>query len=144
MATVGNILSDKGDQVMTIQSTTTVIDAAKKMNEHGIGALVVEDDGKVVGIFTERDVMRRVVVHGLSPDVVCVGEVMTDEVICARPTMDLEEARGICMKRRVRHLPVIDDAGKLHGLISIGDLNAWDLSGHKRTIHYLHEYLYGT
>ncbi|QQE13697.1 CBS domain-containing protein [Planctomycetota bacterium] len=144
MATVGNILADKGDTVMTIASSTTILDAAKKMNEHGIGALVVEDDTKVVGIFTERDVLRRVVAMGVQPDVACVSEVMTDEVICARPEMDLEEARGICMKRRVRHLPVLDEAGKLHGLISIGDLNAWDLSGHKRTIHYLHEYLYGT
>ena len=144
MATVKNILSDKGGQVVTITSKTTVIDAAHKMNEHGIGALVVVDDGRVRGMFTERDVLRRVVVKKLDPNTVCVGEVMTDEVICSKPEMDLEEARGVCMKRRVRHLPVVDDVGKLLGLISIGDLNAWDLTGHKRTIHYLKEYLYGT
>ncbi|QDU35603.1 Inosine-5'-monophosphate dehydrogenase [Poriferisphaera corsica] len=144
MATVGHILADKGGEVMKVSSQTTVMEASVKMNDKAIGALVVEEGDKVVGIFTERDVLRRVVVKGVKAEDVSVGDVMTGEVICCKPDMDLEEARGICMKRRVRHLPVIDDEGRLHGLISIGDLNAWDLTGHKRTIHYLHEYLYGT
>ena len=144
MATVKHVLMDKGNEVVTVESGMLVIDAARIMNDAQIGAVVVVEEGQVVGMFSERDVLRRVVAKHVDPIDVTVGEVMTGEVICCRMEMDLEEVRGICMNRRIRHLPVVDDDDGLVGLVSIGDLNAWDLSGHKRTIHYLHEYLYGT
>ena len=145
MATISNILSDKGQQVWTVRPNATALQAAQVMNEHKVGALVVtEEHGHVVGIFSERDVLRRIVAKSVEPASVTVGNVMTEEVICIRPEIDLEEARGICMKRRIRHLPVVDQSNVLLGMVSIGDLNAYDLTGHKRTIYYLHEYLYGT
>ena len=144
MSTIKQILSHKGSQVLSISPQASVLDAALLMNEHKIGALVVLDHGKVAGIFTERDVLRRVVAERLDSATVKVGDAMTREVICCRPQTDLEEARGVFMKRRIRHLPVVEEDGQLHGMISIGDLNAWDRDGQQRTIHYLHEYLYGS
>ena len=143
MATVSQVLSEKGPQVMTVSPSATVLDAALLMNEHRIGAVVVQEDGRVVGIFTERDILRRVVAERLRPGEVSVGEVMTHEVICCRPEASLNDARTVFMQRRIRHLPVCDEQGELHGVISIGDINAYQLQGQTQTIHYLHEYLYG-
>jgi CBS domain-containing protein len=120
------------------------MDAATLMNEHKVGALVVIDDGRgVVGMFTERDVLRRVVGEQRDPTATHVEDVMTTEVACATPDTSIEEARGAMKNRRIRHLPLVDDDGRLTGLISIGDLNAYQTSDHEQTIHLLHEYLYG-
>jgi CBS domain-containing protein len=143
MGTVNQILTRKGSQVMSISPNASVLDAALLMNEHKIGALIVLDKGQVSGIFTERDVLRRVVAKRLDSADVIVRDAMTREVICCRPDTSMDEARNVFMKRRIRHLPVVEEDGQLKGMISIGDLNAWDRDGQQRTIHYLHEYLYG-
>jgi CBS domain-containing protein len=143
MPTVSQILRAKGEQLHCIWPTATVLEATRKMNEHQIGALVVMHEGQVVGMFTERDVLRRVVAEQKPPSQITVGEVMTTEVICIRPDTDLEDASQIMKDKRVRHLPVCDDNGQLHGLISIGDLNAFYASNQEQTIHYLQEYIYG-
>lgn len=143
MSQVSQILAHKGSHVLTIAPHGTVLEASLLMSEHGVGALVVVDVGRVVGIFTERDVLRRVVGRRRDPQHTPVGEVMTAEVLCCTPDTDLEEAKGIFMRQRVRHLPVTDEAGGLLGIVSIGDLNAWQLDGQEQTIHYLHEYIYG-
>ena len=143
MPQVSQILSYKGSQVFTINPRASVHEAALLMNEHKIGALVVLDAGEVAGIITERDVLRRVVGEQRDPQQTSVGDVMSSHVVYCTPDMRIDEARGIFMQQRIRHLPVIDEVKGLVGLISIGDLNAWQLDGQRQTIHYLHEYING-
>jgi CBS domain-containing protein len=113
------------------------------MNDHKVGAVVVADEGRLVGMFTERDVLRRVVGERRDPVTTLVGAVMTSEVVCCTPETSIEEARGAMKNRRIRHLPVVDGEGHLMGMISIGDLNAYHVNSQEQTIHLLHEYLYG-
>lgn len=143
MADVQAIVSRKGSSVLTVGPDATVLDAAQMMNEHKIGALVVLEDDRVCGIFTERDVLRRIVAEREDPDTIHVRAVMTDKVVTCRPEADLDAARNLFMQRRIRHLPVVDQDHRLIGLISIGDLNAWDLDGQESKIAALEEYLYG-
>ena len=143
MPTVHRILDHKGSQVLTVSPDASVLDAALMMNEHKIGALVVAEAANVVGIVTERDVLRRVVVQRLDPAETSVGQIMTGEVVCCRPDTPIDDARGVFMQRRIRHLPVVSDEGVLEGMISIGDINAWQLDGQQRELHYLHEYIHG-
>ncbi len=143
MPKVCHVLSRKGSHVLTISPNATVLDAALLMNEHKVGALVVTQANRVVGIVTERDVLQRVVAQRLDPAQARIANVMTVDVICCEPDCSLDDARNIFMSRRVRHLPIVDPRGALVGMVSIGDVNAHDLNGAQRTIHYLHEYLYG-
>jgi CBS domain-containing protein len=143
MAVVRDILEKKGSQVWTIGPDATVLQAALVMNEHKIGATLVTDGGRVVGVFSERDVLRRVVGEQRDPAGTRVAEVMTQEVVCCTPETTLEEAGGAMMHRRIRHLPVVDGDGRLLGLVSIGDLNAYRQADQEQTIFLLNEYLYG-
>jgi CBS domain-containing protein len=143
MATVKNILANKGSHVWSVGPGATVLDAALLMNEHKIGALLVMEDGRLVGIFTERDVLRRVVGEARNPAATRVADVMTTELVCCSPETSLEEARGVMKNRRIRHLPVFDGEGQLLGLVSIGDLNALQEHAQEQHIHLLNEYLYG-
>jgi CBS domain-containing protein len=143
MPTVKEILARKGSQVLTVGTEATVLEAALLMNEHKIGSLVVVREGQVVGMFTERDVLRRVVGEQREPGKTLVGEVMTSEVACCTPETKIDEARGAMKNRRIRHLPLVDDNGRLQGLISIGDLNAYEASNQEQTIYLLQEYMYG-
>ncbi len=143
MATVRDILGTKGSQVWLIGKDVSVQQAANLMNEHKIGALVVMDRDQVAGMFSERDVLRRVVGEYRDPTQTPVGDVMTTEVFCCTPETSIEEARAAMRDHRIRHLPVVDEDGRLRGLISIGDLNAHQAASQEQTIHLLHEYLYG-
>jgi CBS domain-containing protein len=143
MATVRDILTRKGSGVLTTGRESTVLEAAILMNEHKVGALVVLEGGRIVGMFTERDVLRRVVGEVRDPAHTRVEEVMTTEVVCCRPETTLDEARGAMMNRRIRHLPVINDQDEMVGLVSIGDLNAHERTSHEQTIYLLEEYVYG-
>jgi CBS domain-containing protein len=143
MATVRDILARKGSGVLTTGRESTVLEAAILMNEHKVGALVVLEGGRIVGMFTERDVLRRVVGEVRDPAHTHVEEVMTTEVVCCRPETTLDEARGAMMNRRIRHLPVINDQDEMVGLVSIGDLNAHERTSHEQTIYLLEEYVYG-
>lgn len=145
MGSVADILSQKqGHRLQWTRPEETVLAATQKMNEHGIGALLVMDDqGRLVGIFTERDVLRRVVAAEVAPSTISVAEVMTTEVACCTPDTSIDEAGSIFRQYRIRHLPVVDANGAVQGLISIGDLNAHHSNHQAVTIHYLHEYLHG-
>ncbi len=143
MATVRDILAIKGPHVLSIGPAATVLDAAVLMNEHKVGSLVVMSGGNVIGIITERDILQRVVVPRLDPGQTLVQDVMTIELVCCQPHTSLEEARGVLKNRRIRHLPVVDEAKQLVGMISIGDLNAHEAHDHEVTIHVLQEYIYG-
>jgi CBS domain-containing protein len=144
MATVQDILSTKSSKVLTTRRDATVLEAINKMNEHGVGALVVCEGTNVVGMFTERDVLKKVAVCDRSPTEMLVEEVMTHDVVCTGPREDVDEIRTVMKNRRFRHLPVCDERdGHLLGLISIGDLNAFEASNREATIHFLSEYIYG-
>jgi CBS domain-containing protein len=143
MATVSDILARKGGQVHCIPRSATVLEATRRMNEHKVGSLVVSEDGRVVGVFSERDVLQRVVAQERLPGRTLVGDVMTARVIVVSPSADIDEAARIMKDQRVRHLPVVEEDGRLVGMISIGDVNAYHASGREATIRYLHDYIYG-
>ena len=144
MALIREILERKGTQVVTIGPTATVLQAALLMNEHKIGAVVVTEASRVVGMFSERDVLRRIVGEQRDPARTVVAEVMTAEVVCCTPLTTVDEARGAMKNRRIRHLPVAEDDGSLLGLISIGDLNAFHQAAQEQTLFLLNEYLQGS
>ncbi len=143
MATVRDILSIKGTHVFSIGVRATVLDAAQIMNHHKIGSLVVLEQDQVVGILTERDVLRRVVVERLDPGETFVEDVMTTDLLCCTMDTTIDEVGEIMRERRVRHIPVIDPERMICGLISLGDLNAHYSGVQEQTIHHLSEYLYG-
>lgn len=143
MAFVREILAYKGTNVLTIGPDMLVLEAAELMNRHKVGSVVVTADDRIVGMFTERDVLTRIVVARRDPGTTPVHEVMTTEVACCQPHTDIGEARAVMKNRRLRHLPVVDDSDRLIGLISIGDLNARDAHEQEATIHILEEYIHG-
>jgi CBS domain-containing protein len=118
------VLARKGSKVHCVVPEVTVLAAVRKMNEERIGALLVCDGSDVLGIFTERDILCRVVDSTRDPATTEVAEVMTNELIAVPPDTLVEEAMAVITEKRCRHLPVIDD-GNLVGLVSIGDLTSW-------------------
>lgn len=143
MSTVRDILDHKGSHVFTIGPYATVLDAAQLMNEHKIGCLLVTQGGEVIGILTERDLLRRVVAECRSPDETPVAEAMTSDVLYCRPHTSIEEVQRVMKDYRVRHVPIVDLNGDLHGMVSIGDVNAWQVRDHEVTISALTEYIHG-
>ena len=144
MATVSDLLSAKaGRPVLTIEQSETVLSATQRMNEHSIGALLVTDGGRLTGIFTERDVLRRIVAAQRNPAETRVGEVMTTNMAYASPDTSVDDARSIFKAHHIRHLPVVGANGELVGMVSIGDLNAHLANDREVTLHFLNEYLHG-
>lgn len=142
MCTVREILSNKEHWVASIGPRASALEAAVRMNRDKVGSLMVIEGETVLGIITERDLLQRVLAEQLDPAKTSVEEVMTTEVLCCQLHTTIEEARAVMKNRRVRHLPVIDDDG-LHGVISIGDLNAYQAHDQEVTIHVLKEYIHG-
>lgn len=142
MSLVRDALAGKDSDVCTIGPDKTVLDAAALMNHRRIGAVVVLDGDKIVGIFTERDVMNRVVADKKDAATTTIREVMTTKVAFCEQDTTLEACRGVMTKHKIRHLPVVED-GKLRGMISSGDILARRLQEHEETIKYLHEYMHG-
>ena len=146
MSTVAELIAKKKQELLSIAPTATVMEAATIMNEHRVGALLVVDrrGEQLGGIFTERDILVRIVAEKRCPEETAVGQVMTTDVVCCTPDTTVEQARLIFRDKRVRHLPVVDEHGKALGVVSIGDANAWAMDHQQAEIHYLQEYLYGT
>lgn len=142
MPNVQSILERKGADVATVDRDATVLDAAKRMNERRIGAVVIKEHDKVVGIFTERDVLNRVVAAGRDPAKTRVHEVMTSPMACCRRDTKIADCKSIMSQKRIRHLPVVEE-GVLFGMISAGDILAGEVADKQMEIEYLHEYLYG-
>ena len=141
MATVREILARKGPQVVTTSPATTVLEAAQLMNARGIGAVLVLQEGTLKGIFTERDLMRRVVAEQRDPATTLVGDVMTTALVVTRQEVPMEECASLMTSRRIRHLPVMGPDG-LAGVVTIGDLMAYQVADHAVTIAHLNSYLY--
>ena len=122
---ISTLLAEKRiKSIYSMESSATVMDAVKEMNERHIGSLLILEDGKLVGIFTERDVLRRVVVQGRPAETTLVSEVMSTEVDTFSPDMTVTDALAHMNKFRHRHVPVVTGE-KIHGLISIGDITRW-------------------
>ncbi len=141
MPTAQDILAKKRKNMAIIGEEATVMEAAKIMSDRHIGSLVVSRLEKVVGIFTERDVLNRVVAQHLDPTKTIVKDVMTTPVACCQPTTKLAECRSVMTEKRIRHLPVVED-NRLAGMISSGDTLALEHGEQQRTIEYMYEYLY--
>ena len=122
--TLASVLGHKGSTVHSVAPNATVLEAVRKMNAERIGAVMVCESSEMLGIFTERDVLCRVVDSPLDPATTRVYEVMTTEVVAVHPSTSVEEAMAVITERRCRHLPVLED-GVLRGLVSSGDLTRW-------------------
>ena len=144
MPTVNDILTAKGSRVHQISDAASVLEATHLMNQEHIGAVIAQGaDGSISGIFTERDVLTRVVADQRDPQSTTIADVMTADVICCNPGTDIESVRTIMKTRRIRHLPVVDDDGRLKGLVSIGDINAYLAHEDAVAVQHLHDYIYG-
>lgn len=129
---------------VTAHPLATVVDAAQLMNEHRVGALpVIDSDDRLVGIFSERDVMTRVVAREMDPRQTRVGDVMTTDVITCPTGTLLEDLRTLMREQRIRHVPVIEN-GRVIGMVSIGDLNTAHVQIMSDTICYLEQYMHAS
>ena len=141
MKTVGELLQGKASGVQTIGPDSPVIDALRVMAGREIGALVVVDGEKLVGILSERDYARKVILHGKSSRDTPVREIMTARVVCVGPKGTVEECMALMTEKRIRHLPVLEH-GKLIGVLSIGDLVKEVISEQQHTIAQLESYIH--
>lgn len=139
---VSNILDDKGRVVLSVEPETSVYAALEKMAEHDVGALVVMKDGGLVGIVSERDYARKVVLHGHASKDMPVSEIMTSDVVTVASNDSVQSCMAIVTERRIRHLPVVDD-DDLVGVISIGDVVKAVISDQEFLIKELEKYITG-
>jgi len=137
---VSDILQKKGSAVIFATSSTSVLDALKLMSEKNIGALLVIDDGKLTGIFSERDYARKVVLKGKASADTAVKEIMTENPFTVQPEDSIETCMGIMSDKHIRHLPVVKE-GIVAGMISIGDVVTTIIQSQKETIDQLKNYI---
>jgi CBS domain-containing protein len=142
MTTVSDILNDKGHYVFSVRPGDSVFESLKLMADKGIGALLVMDDEKLVGIVTERDYARKVILEGKSSKSSSVDEVMTRRVLCVSPERTVGECMALMTDKRARHLPVVDQK-RVIGVVSIGDLVKAVISEQQVLIDQLQHYISG-
>ena len=141
MKTVQQLLESKRHSLISVVPSATVLEALKVMAEKEIGAVVVLEDGHLVGIFSERDYARKVVLQGKASKDTPVREIMTDQVVCVRPEQTIEDCMGLMTDKRIRHLPVLEHK-KVIGVISIGDVVKEMLSEKEFVIKQLESYIH--
>jgi CBS domain-containing protein len=141
-ASVSEILNYKGTNVWTISPEATVFEALQTMADKNVGALLVTERGRLVGIITERDYSRKVVLKGRSSRETAVREILSGHIVSVTPSNSVEECMRMMTEKRVRHLPVLDGE-TIVGVISIGDLVNWIISAQTVTIQQLQTYITG-
>jgi len=142
MATVWHLLNQKGRDVWSVNPDQTVLEALELMTDKGIGAVIVLENDKIVGIFSERDFARFSAKKGSLSLYVPVNELMTQAVFAVHPDQSIDECMALMTQKHIRHLPVVDK-GQLVGLISIGDVVREVISQKEITIHSLENYIMG-
>ena len=142
MTTVRNILQSKGPEIWSVEPKTPVMTALKLMDEKNIGALVVARAGSVLGILSERDYARKLVLKGRSSSDATVQDLMTSSVITVTPDQSMDQCMDLMTSKRIRHLPVVEN-DKLIGLISIGDVVKAVISEKEFLIKQLENYISG-
>ena len=140
--TIGSLLRDKGSEIWRVSTNTLVYDAIALMAEKKIGALLVIDDGNLVGILSERDYARKVTLQGKSSKQTLVREIMSSPVIHVSSMNTVGDCMSIMTDHRIRHIPVVDE-GKVVGVLSIGDIVKWIITAQQETITQLHGYITG-
>lgn len=140
--TIRSVLNHKDHAVFSIPPVTSVFDAIEVMSEKEIGALPVIEDGVLLGIVSERDYARKVILKGKSSKHTEVREIMSSPVLTVTPDHNVEDCMRLMTSHRSRHLPVLE-RGKVVGIVSIGDLVNWVISAQAETILHLHSYIEG-
>ena len=139
---ISALLEGKGRALRSVPSTVTVAEAVQEMNRHKIGSVLVMNGTALAGIFTERDVLSRVVAADLDPKKTPITQAMTAKVLTIAPEATVQEVMDLFAERRCRHLPVVQD-GALVGLISIGDVSRWVANAHRAEAESLRLYIAG-
>lgn len=139
---IASLLGQKSGAVHTVPTTVTVAEAVKTMNQNKVGSVLVMDGTRLAGIFTERDVLRRVVGGELDPATTPVTNVMTAGVLTVGPEATVQQVMDIFVEKRCRHLPVMRD-GRLAGVVSIGDVSRWVANAHRAEAESLRQYIGG-
>jgi CBS domain-containing protein len=143
MGQVSDILAAKGSAVLEIDAEATVFDAVSKMVEGNVGSLLVTEGGRLVGIVTERDYLRRVAIVGRDERTTPVREVMSAPIVYTTPESSIEECMAVMTERRIRHLPVLTESREVMGVVSIGDLVKFQSREQSAQIKFLEEYISG-
>lgn len=139
---ISEILNSKGHNVWSVSPDDTVYDAIQMMADKNVGALLVTEGGKLVGIISERDYTRKVILKGKASKQTAVREILSGQVIHVTPENTVEDCMRLMTENRVRHLPVLD-AERIVGIVSIGDLVNWIISAQTTTIQQLQTYISG-
>jgi CBS domain-containing protein len=139
---VKQVLEKKGSNAYSVKPTATVLDALAAMAEHDIGAVLVTEGDRLLGIFTERDYARKVILRGRSSKDTSISELMTPNVCTITPSHTMDQVMNIMTENRFRHLPVVDH-GKIAGIITIGDVVKAVIAMQEATIQHLSSYISG-
>lgn len=143
MKTIAQVIEGKTGPVATVEADNTVVSALRVMANRGIGAVLVTDNGALAGIFSERDYARKVVLQGKDSSSTPVRDIMTSKLIHVTPEMTVDQAMQLMSDKRIRHLPVLDGAGSLIGVVSIGDLVKETIEYQQYLIKQLESYIAG-
>jgi CBS domain-containing protein len=138
---VASILDTKGSDVLQIEGSATVLDAIKRMVEANVGSLLVFEEGKLAGIVTERDYLRRVTLEGRDEKETPVREIMTAPLVYVTPETSIEECMAVMTERRIRHLPVLTEGRDVAGVVSIGDVVKFQSKQQNAQIRLLTDYI---